>query len=129
MTQYVASDHVWVVRLCICCVYSNRGNWTLLVKLIVTQGVELPVFHRPVLFIYRVCKETKPILSQLNSIKKNYTLHLYNVFLLLLFCLCVEFKSVPFYTGFPIKILHNFHACDMSRPSHPPSFDHPIYIV
>jgi hypothetical protein len=120
--------HVRIVHLYICSVCSIQGNWTLLVKLIVTQGVKkLPVFHKPVLFIYRVCREMKPIFSQVNSIKKFLTP--FNLHLLLLFCLCVEFVSVPFHSGFPTKILHNLHACDMSRPSHPPRFDHPTNSV
>ena len=69
---FVASDHVWIVRLDVRSVYSVHGDWTLLLKLIVTQGVKkLPVFHKTVLFIHRVCREMKPIFSQYNSIKKN----------------------------------------------------------
>jgi hypothetical protein len=51
------------------------------------------------MFIYRACKDMKPIFSQFNAIKNVHTP--FKLHLLLLFCLCVEFISVPFHSGFP----------------------------
>jgi hypothetical protein len=71
----VASDPVWIVRLyTVYAVYTKPMETGLyLQKLIVMQCQEITVFHWPGPLVYRVYKgpAMKPILSQLNSIKKN----------------------------------------------------------